>query len=195
MKKIKKWIIFFVIAGLASACETAITEKKFSDLRYTHLPTISLAVARVDVINNYHTSAKKPHVESEFPISPAKVASNWLRDRISAVGGSDVVQATVTKASVLEVPLKRSSGIRGAFTNDQSERYDATLALKIDIIDFRGNLLGTVSSEAKRSQTVSEDSTLAQREQVWFRMVEAMMNDLNRSMEKQVAQYFSRWIR
>ena len=131
----------------------------------------------------------------EFPVSPAKVASNWLSDRLSAVGGQDVVQAIITKASVLEVPLKRSRGIRGAFTNDQSERYDATLAMKINILDSRGNLLGTVSSEAKRSQTVSEDSTLAQREQVWFRMVEAMMNDLNRSMEKQVAQYFSRWIR
>ena len=195
MEKFKKWLIFFLIVGLVSACETAITPKQFSDLRYTHLPTISLAVARVDVINNYHTSAKKPHVESEFPISPAKVASNWLRDRLSAVGGSDVVQATVTKASVIEVPLKRSSGIRGAFTNDQSERYDATLALKIDILDSRGNLLGTVSSEAKRSQTVSEDSTLAQREQVWFRMVEAMMADLNRSLEKQLRQHFSRWLR
>ncbi len=195
MGKFKKWFIFFVIAGLASACETVITQKNFSDLRYTHLPTISLAVSRIEVINNHKPSTKAPRVELEFPVSPAKVASNWLSDRLSAIGGQDVVQAIITKASVLEVPLKRSRGIRGAFTNDQSERYDATLALKINILDSRGNLLGTVSSEAKRSQTVSEDSTLAQREQVWFRMVEAMMNDLNRSLEKQVAQYFSRWIR
>ena len=169
--------------------------KQFSDLRYTHLPTISLAVARIEVINNHQPSTKKPRVESEFPVSPAKVASNWLIDRLSAVGGTDVVRATVTKARVVEVPLKRSTGIRGAFTNDQSERYDATLALKIDILDSRGNLLGTVSSQAKRSQTVSEDSSLAEREQVWFRMVESMMTDLNRSLEKQVRQHFSRWLR
>jgi len=169
--------------------------KQFSDLRYTHLPTISLAVARIEIINNHHPSTKKPRVESEFPVSPAKVASNWLSDRLSAVGGTDVVRATVTKAMVIEVPLKKSSGLRGAFTNDQSERYDATLALKIDILDRRGNFLGTVSSQAKRSQTVSEDSSLAEREQVWFRMVESMMTDLNRSLEKQVRQHFSRWLR
>ena len=193
--KFKKCFIFFAIAGLFSACETAITPNQFSDLRYTHVPPISLAVARVEVINTYQTSTKKPHVEAQFPVSPAKAAKNWARDRLSAAGGTDVARATITKASVVEVPLKRSTGIRGAFTNDQSERYDATLALKIDILDSRGNLLGTVSSQAKRSQTVSEDSSLAEREQVWFRMLESMMTDLNRSLEKQVRQHFSRWLR
>ena len=195
MRNFKKWFTAFVIMGLVSACETVVEPKQFSDLRYTHLPAISLAVAGIEIINKYQPSTRKPNVEAEFPVSPAIVASNWPRDRLSAIGGSDVIQATVTKASVVEVPLKRSSGIRGAFTNDQSERYDATLALKIDILDSRGNLLGTVSSEAKRSQTVSEDLSLAEREQVWFHMIEAMMNDLNGSLEKQVRHHFSRWLR
>lgn len=195
VRNFKKWFITFVLVGLLAACETTVTPKQFSDLRYTHLPTISLAVARIEVVNQYQSSTKKPHVEAEFPVLPAIVASNWLRDRLSAVGGSDVVRATVTKASVVEVPLKRSSGIRGAFTKDQSERYDATLALKIDILDFRGNFLGTVSSQAKRSQTVSEDLSLAERERIWFRMTEVMMNDLNKSLEKQIRQHFVRWLR
>ena len=191
----RKWFIAFVFVGLLPACETAVTPQQFSDLRYTHLPTISLAVAGIEVVNQYQSSTKKPHVEGEFPVLPVMVAGNWLRDRLSAVGGSDVIRATVTKASVVEVPLKKSSGIRGAFTRDQSERYDATLALKIDILDSRGNLLGTISSQAKRSQTVSEDLSLAEREQVWFRMTEAMMNDLNSSLEKQIRQHFRRWLR
>ena len=195
MEYFKKWCIVLGFAVLLLACETTVTPKQFSELRYTHLPAISLAVARIEVVNQYQSSAQKPHVEAEFPVLPAMVASNWLRDRLSAVGGAGVVRATVTKASVVEVPLKRSSGIRGAFTNDQSERYDGTLAVKINIFDSRGDLLGTVSSEAKRSQTVSEDLSLAEREQVWFRMTENMMNDLNGSLEMQVREHFRRWLR
>ena len=67
--------------------------------------------------------------------------------------------------------------------------------IKINIFDSRGDLLGTVSSEAKRSQTVSEDLSLAEREQVWFQMTENMMNDLNGSLEKQVREHFRRWLR
>jgi len=169
--------------------------KQFPDLRYTHLPTISLAVSRVEVVEQYQSSTVKPHIETEFPVLPVRAASQWVKDRLSAVGGTDIVRATVTKASVVEVPLKRSSGVRGAFTTDQSERYDATLAVKIEVFDSRGKQRGIVSSEATRSQTVSEDVSLADREQIWFRMTEAMMNDLNGSLEKQVREHFKQWLR
>ncbi|MBK19186.1 MAG: hypothetical protein CMM52_10180 [Rhodospirillaceae bacterium] len=195
MKYLKILCITFVSTGLLAGCEATVQPKQFPELRYTHLPAISLAVGKVDVVQKYQSSTQKPHVESEFPVLPATAAGNWIRDRISAVGGPDTIRGTVTKASVVEVPLKRSSGIRGAFTKDQSERYDATLAVKIEIFDANGKLRGTVSSQATRSQTVSEDISLADREQVWFRMTEAMMNDLNGSLERQIREHFRQWLR
>ncbi len=195
MKSLIQWCLAVGLCGLLTACETTVPTKQFPDLRYTHLPAISLAVSRVEVVEQYQSSTVKPHVEAEFPVLPVRAASRWVRDRLSAVGGRDFVRATVTKASVVEVPLKRSSGVRGAFTKDQSERYDATLAVKIEIFDSGGKQRGIVSSEATRSQTVSEDISLADREQVWFRMTEAMMNDLNGSLEKQLREHFKRWLR
>ncbi len=135
---LKQWCLTVGLFGLLAACETAVPTKQFPDLRYTHLPAISLAVSRVEVVEQYQSSTVKPHVEAEFPVLPARAASQWVKDRLSAVGGTDIVRATVTKASVVEVPLKRSSGVRGAFTKDQSERYDATLAVKIEILGSRG---------------------------------------------------------
>ncbi len=195
MKIIRPWGVAVGLFALLAACETTVPPKQFPDLRYTHLPAISLAVSRVVVVEQYQSATAKPHVEAEFPVLPARAASQWLKDRLSAVGGPDTVRATVTKASVVEVPLKRTSGVRGAFTKDQSERYDATLAVQIEILDSRGKQRGIVSSEATRSQTVTEDISLADREQVWFRMTEAMMSDLNSSLEKQVREHFKRWLR
>ena len=195
MRILKSWALAVGLSVLLAACETTVPPKQFPDLRYTHMPAISLAVSRVVVVEQYQSSTAKPHVEAEFPVLPARAASQWLKDRLSAVGGSDSVRATVTKASVVEVPLKRTSGVRGAFTKDQSERYDATLAVQIEILDSRGRQRGIVSSEATRSQTVTEDISLADREQVWFRMTEAMMSDLNSSLEKQVREHFKRWLR
>jgi hypothetical protein len=43
-----------------------------------------------------------------------------------------------------------------------------------------------VSSRAQRSRTVPEDVTLNDREKVWFEMTEALMNDLNASLERQI---------
>ena len=119
---------------------------------------------------------------------------NWFNDRLSALGGSDFIRATVLNASVVEVPLKRRDGIRGIFTRDQTERYDAVLSAKIEIFDSLGVLKGTVSSKAKNSQTVAEGTTLAKRELIWFTMLEAMMKDLNRSLENQIRKFFKPWL-
>ena len=58
-------LIFFL------GCDTIKTKNNFPDLRYTHLPTISLSVSKVEVVNKYQPKFKKPNVESEFPILPS----------------------------------------------------------------------------------------------------------------------------
>ena len=91
--------------------------------------------------------------------------------------------------------MQRTTGIRGAFTTDQSERYDGTLSIKIEIIGPHGRQLASVQSKANRSRTVPENITVTDREEVWFRMAEAMMNDLNLSLERQLLKHFKRWLR
>ena len=128
-------------------------------------------------------------------VSPAAVASNWGRDRLKAVGQSGVARVIVRRASVVEVPLKRTAGVKGAFTRDQSERYDAVIDMKVEIRDANGDLRVTAESTAKRSRSVSENVSLNGREKVWFEMTEAMMGDLNTSLEAQIRNHMNRWLR
>lgn len=187
-----------VAAGLLAAltaCETTLPPRAFPDLRYNHLSPIRLDAVRVDVVQLYKSTGAKPYVEHEFPTKPAFVAAQWATDRLQASGVNNVVRVSIVNGAVVEVPLKRTTGVTGVFTTDQSERYDGTLEIKIEIIGPQGRQLASVSSQARRSRTVPENITLANREKVWFRMTESMMNDLNLSLERQIRQHFGEWVR
>lgn len=187
--------VSMVLFGALTACETTLPPRAFPELRYNHLAPIRLDAVRVDVIETYRSAGTKPYVEHEFPTRPATVAAQWGRDRLIAAGVNNVVRVTIVNGAVVEVPLKRTTGVTGVFTTDQSERYDGTLEIKIEIIGSDGRQLASVSAQAKRSRTVPENITLAERERGWFRMTESMMNDLNLSLERQIRQHFATWLR
>ena len=52
-----------------------------------------------------------------------------------------------------------------------------------------------VLSRAERSRTVAEGVSLNDRERVWFEMTEAMMNDLNTSLQRQINQHLRAFVR
>lgn len=183
------------VVFLLTGCATEVQKPGFSQISLAHLQPISLNVARIEVENRYVSPATRPNVEHEFPVSPAAVASNWGRDRLRAVGQSGVARVVVRRASVVEVPLKRTTGVTGAFTRDQSERYDAIIDMMVELRDAAGNVRVTVESTAKRSRSVSENVSLIEREKIWFEMTETMMSDLNTALENQVRIHMKEWIR
>lgn len=183
--------VVFLLAG----CATEVQKPGFSQISFAHLQPINLNVARIEMENRYISPATRPNVEHEFPVSPAAVASNWGRDRLRAVGASGVARVIVRRASVVEVPLKRTTGVTGAFTRDQSERYEAVIDMMVELRDATGNVRVTVESTAKRSRSVSENISLNDREKIWFEMTESMMADLNTALENQVRIHMKEWIR
>src|SRR6185295_5277981 len=126
------------------------------------------------------------NVEQQFPVRPADAAARWARERLQAVGAEGVAVVKIVNASVVEVPLPRTTGVRGAFTTDQSERYDGVLEVEVDASSRVRGSTAMVKSRAQRSRSVAENVTLNDRDKVWFEMTEALMNDLNASLERQI---------
>jgi hypothetical protein len=114
---------------------------------------------------------------------------------VPPTGTRNIVRVTILKGAVVEVPLAPTKGIKRLFTIDQSEQYDGTLSVRVEIIGPGGKVLAYVASDSKQSRSVPEDITLADRERTWFRMTEAMMNDLNLSLERQINKHFKAWLR
>lgn len=187
--------VFSAAIVFLAGCATEVQKPGFPQISFAHLQPISLNVARVEVENRYVSPATRPNVEHEFPVSPAAAASNWGRDRLRAVGRTGTARVVVHRASVVEVPLKRSTGLKGAFTRDQSERYDAIIDMMVEVRDAQGNVRVTAESTAKRSRSVSENISLNEREKIWFEMTETMMADLNTSLENQIRIHMKEWLR
>jgi len=88
-----------------------------------------------------------------------------------------------------------SGGLFGQFTVPQSDRYDLTIAVKLEIFDDSGRVVASVNARAIRSHTVAADATLNDRERLWFDMTEATMKDLNGQLEKSIPLYLQAYLR
>ncbi len=187
---------FAALAALGLAgCESPVPRAQFPQLAYRHLPAFSLDVARIEVVDEYAAPGARPNVEHLFPIVPARVMERWAGDRLRAVGATRRAVFHIRTASVVETSLRRMGGVRGAFTTEQTERYDAVLDVMVEIVGGDGRREAVVESRAERSRTVPEDITLNDREKMWFELVESLMTDLNASLDRQIRANFGTYLR
>jgi len=190
-------LVLLLALGSLGACNTPPTREPFPKLTYGHLAPYRLTVGRVDVVDAYTPPMALPNVEQNFPISPAATAEQWGRDRLKAVGGPRRAVYTVLRADAVETHLAgdQGSGLFGDFTIPQSERYDLNITVRLQIVDANNRVSATVDAAATRSRTVAADTTLNDRERVWFSMTEQAMRDLNATLEKNIPLYLGAYLR
>ena len=177
-----------------SACATP-PPPQFPELTYTHLPTITLGVAKIEVVSTSKKSDAAPHIEISMPVTPEKAVRNWARDRLRASGVSGVAKVIIENASVTETELARSKGLKGVFTTEQSQRYDANLKVSIRLEGVPRVSEAFAQAEIKRSQTVPEDVSVNVREQALFDLTENVMKDFDPAMAASIRKHLADFIR
>ncbi|MBM3536923.1 MAG: hypothetical protein FJX55_03715 [Alphaproteobacteria bacterium] len=177
-----------LLGGALAACSSPPPRARFPELTYGHLGVFTFDVERVEIVSEYKANLGAPNVEHMFPTSPETTLRRWAQDRLAATGmPGRYARFVIQDAKVTEAELPRTQGIRGAFTTDQAQRYDGALSVLLEIREQRGNFrAGTASAWASRSRTVPEGITINDREKVWFDLLEAMMNELNAEMDRQI---------
>jgi len=177
-----------------SACATP-PPPQFPELTYTHLPTITLGVAKIEVVSTSKKSDAAPHIEISMPVTPEQTVRNWARDRLRASGVSGVAKVIIENASVTETELARSKGLKGVFTTEQSQRYDANLKVSIRLEGVPRVSEAFAQAEIKRSQTVPEDVSVNVREQALFDLTENVMKDFDPAMAASIRKHLADFIR
>jgi len=163
-------------------------------LAYLSQKPIRLKVARVEVIKQYQSSSTPPHVENDFPVPPVAMIQQWVQDRLLPTGKTGYAVVTIEDASVVEASLKGTPGVKGMVTVDQSEQYNAKIAIKIEVFDDAGTLKGFANARATGSRSVGENLTLGQRRKVWIVMMEKMMNNLDEEVDRNIKNHLSQFI-
>lgn len=159
---------------------------KFADITFQQFAKYRFAVGKIEIVREYVPPLKPPNIEHLFPVTPMQVAERWAQDRLVAAGGTSELRYVIKRASAVESELPRTTGIRGAFTKDQAQRYDAVIEVEIEIRNERGYRDGVAAARWDVTQSVAEDVTVAQREHVWFQMSEALGRGLNKELDSRI---------
>lgn len=193
----RSWLAICVAAATAlGGCQSAPPQARFPELTYAHQGVMTFDAERVEIADEYVAPLRPPNVDHLFPTPPERVMRRWATDRLAASGTPGrFVRFVITDAKVTETNLPRTTGVRGAFTTDQTQRYDLTLTSAIEVREDRGNFRsGFATASTSRSRTVAEDITVNDREKVWFELLEQAMNELNTELERQVRGNMARFL-
>jgi hypothetical protein len=156
------------------------------------LPEIRLAVAEMQVIPAYASPRRKPHAEHRMTASPQKVAVDWARAKIRAVGRQDRARVIILDASVIEVPVKGKSGL---FRRGPDRRYDAKLTISVEIRSDAGDLIGNARVTASRSQEVLKGVEGKQLQRIWRGLSERLVSDAANELKRQMQARLGRYLR
>jgi hypothetical protein len=174
---------------ILAACEAPSLPEPIPPLTYDHLPPIALNVAQIEVIEEYAPTLRSPNVEHLFPTSPARAIRQWAKDRLRAVGETGTARFIIQDARVVETKLEKAKGLRGAFTKEQSERYDGRLQVTLEIRSERGFRDAFATGQADHSNTAIEGISLEDRERLFHAMTAALVDAATVELEKNIEQF------
>lgn len=180
--------------GVLNACATP-PAPQFPELTFTHLPEITLGVARIEIIDNFSPPADANHIENRMPVSLEGTLRNWARDRLRANGVSGVAKFIIQNASVTETELARSKGLKGVFTNEQSQRFDIGVNVEVRLEGVPRVTQAFADAIVTRSQTVPEDATINVREEALFALTEQVMKDFDPQMSASIRKHLADFVR
>jgi len=187
MKRIGQLVVLASLAlGLAACPQRPPETVSWPDITFTHLRPIEFDVAEIKIVTPYREPIEPPHVGEQFPVSPSRAARNWAEDRLRAVGRRGTVTVTIQESSAVEELLEPSRGLKGLLTMEQSEKYLVVIAMEIKALDPVGPRSASATARTRKSNTVREDATLDEREQIWYVLTKDTMADFDTAMERQI---------
>ncbi|HUK60533.1 MAG TPA: hypothetical protein VLV50_14990 [Stellaceae bacterium] len=188
----RRALILAVALGLA-ACSSPPPRPTYPDIRFTDEPPLRLAIASVEVHEDYQMPFKEPNVEHLFPVPPSRALENWAHDRLRATGNNGTAIFSIRVASVVETELPVNQGVTGVFTTQASERYDLTITAALTIME-NGLAVHTANVTTTRSQSLLQGITPNDRDKAWYEMTKTAMADFDKQMESEMRNTFGDYL-
>jgi hypothetical protein len=194
MMKIRSVFLCLPLIFLLSGCAGSPSAGNQPDMTFANLQPLEVKVGKIDVRDDYKPPMKEPNVEHSFPVPPYISAENLLKKQLVAAGGGNVLRAIIKKASVVREELPVTEGFWGAFRREPAERLNAEVIVHFELAAEQAPdiVTGTAEVTAKRSKTLLESTSAADRDNAYFALTEDLMRDLNRGLAEVVEKSFGK---
>ncbi|MBH62577.1 MAG: hypothetical protein CL569_09035 [Alphaproteobacteria bacterium] len=190
-RTLKLSVLVLLLIGLTS-CAVPAPTPTYPEITFSHLPTIRLNVAEVDIIENYVPPHRAPNVDHLFPITPMAALRQWVVDRIEAAGQTRRGRVIIEDARVVAVALPVRKGLQGLFYKEQEVRYDAAMEARVEVRSDRGYRDSFATARVVRSKTVPEEMTLAEKDELFFKLTEDLIKELNSVLEANIREHMGK---
>lgn len=158
----------------------------FSVNTYQEERPISLSVNAVKIESDVKKFDRLPHLEDKMPIPPEEALRRWGQNRFSAVGYSSPIEAVVTIQKAYMTQTEENSDNWFVYNN---VNYKLTYAL---ILQFKQDdkILYTQDVDGWESSSLPWRSSLAEKEEAWQKMMNAMIEKVNNKIVKGIPSRF-----
>ena len=191
MRRSLRSLLAPLVLTLATVACGTVPEPMLPEITFQHLPPLQLNVARVEIIDGVREPLRAPHVGHLLPTPPRTALHTWANDRLTAVGATGTARFIIIDADVTETALPRKKGLSGAFTDEQSDRYDAKVTARLEIIGLPNLRTAEAMANAIRSQTIAESATVNQRDRLGFDLIDNLMRSFNTEMENNIRKHLA----
>jgi hypothetical protein len=182
----KRLFILAIGLTLAACANKPPPSDRFPPVSFADQKPYVFNVARVEIVSQYVSSSKPPHIELDMPVSPENAMKRWVEDRIKPVGTSGVLRVVIKNASATETALPRDPNASQLFNTEQTSRIDMGLNIALQILDERQFVKAEVTGQAGRSRTLPEGIKLNQRDKILYDMVVDMVKGLGTQIDPQI---------
>ncbi|AUG51313.1 hypothetical protein [Thalassospira marina] len=180
------------MAMMVAACTSAPVQT-YPDVTWRHLSPIEFSAGPVEKVAAYGVPAAND-LQPDLPFDLGRMAMNWPDDRLETAGTNDILRYSVTDASITTASLETKGGIKGMFTDDQSQKVDLKVGAKLELLTEDGTQKGEVAAVVERSRTLSESMSVAEREKAIYDETAALLMDLDRELDKQIHKNLGRFL-
>ncbi|MBI3441197.1 MAG: hypothetical protein HY052_05265 [Proteobacteria bacterium] len=191
----RRALLYLSAIVLLSACtETLPMVPHPPDMTFDHFKKIELDVATIEVQNNYKPPMRDPYIEHLFPTPPYVAAANLVKRQLIATGSENTLRVLIDDASVVAEELPIARGLENLLTKEPAERLKAKVLLHFELVSpwAPDIVLGHAEVTARRTKTLLEGTSVAERERAYFSLTEDLMDDLNDGLRTAVKNTFGK---
>lgn len=175
-----------VAAAALAACQSAPIRPAPRSIDFSSFGPIVMNAAKIDFVDASRPAGGVVHVEQRASTPPVEAMRRWTAERLQATGRAGTVRVTVRDASIIEVPLPTTGGVKGYFTNDQAQRYEGRLEVEIvgeTPMSAGGSFRGSTRAIATHATSVPENVTLADREATISEISRRLAEEINARLD------------